>query len=442
MIWYFILILILVGLNGFFVAVEFAAVASRRARLNIIADPGNSSARLVKKWLENPTARDRLIAATQIGITAVSLTLGAIGEKAFQVLLEPYFHRLNLPANLVFINQIVLVLPLLISLIIVTSLHIVLGEQVPKIAVIRNPERFAIFSAPFMHGFEVVFKGFINLLDWATHATLKLLGIPLANPHTLALSEEEFKQILSGPEMEGVIEPSEREIINAVIDFGDLVVRQVMTPRTEMVAVEAITPLSELINLAIQNPVSKFPVYEESIDQIVGIAHVQDILAAMQKPEKDTVTARMLAREVVFVPEAMAVNDLLQELRQRRQHMAIALDEYGGTSGLVTLNDLMEELVGEFLDAFDPSQPTIQSMPDGSAVIDGLMLIEEVNEHLGLNLTDPHYDTIAGYVLGKVGRIPKTGEVIADHENNIQFKIKAMDRLRIAQVVLTRLAEE
>jgi len=429
-----LLIFTLILLNGFFVAVEFAAVASRRARLDLLTDPGGAVSQQVHRWLDQPAARERLIAATQLGITVVSLALGAVGENAFEAWMDPYFHDAHFPEWLQFLDSILPALPLALSLIIVTSLHVVLGEQVPKVAVLRAPERFILTAAPVMRAFIWFFRWFIGLLDWATRGVLRIFGLPATSPHALAYSAEEIKEMVSGPEVEGALEQSEREMLSAVIDFGEMVVRQVALPRTEIIAVQADAPIEEVIRLATENAITKLPVYEENIDQITGVIHIRDILARMAGGESQGCCARDLAREALFVPETISVSQLLREFRARRMHIAIVLDEFGGTTGLVTLEDLLEEIVGEVSDPFDKQSPHIQAQPDGSALVDGMTLIEEVNQHFGLNLVNPHYDTLAGYLLEKLGHIPKEGESYADSENGIRLTVAQMERLRIAVV--------
>jgi magnesium and cobalt exporter, CNNM family len=438
-IWNFLLILLLIALNGFFVSVEFAVVASRRARIELMAEDGNTAANIVKGWIENPSARDHLIAASQLGITIVSLALGAVGENTFQELLRPYFNSLTLPANLKSLASLLAALPLVLSLIIVTSMHVVLGEQVPKVATLHQPERIAMLAAQPMRVFSTIFKWFIDVLDWATRLILRLFGLKLMGGHSLIYTVEELKQMISESEEGGVLEPPEREMLESVFDFGELLVRQVLIPRTEIVAIEADTKLDEIIAAVTQHTFTKLPVYEDDLDQIIGILHVKDLLRVMSQPDCQNTTAREMARDTLYVPETLPVNDLLHQFRHNRQHIAIVLDEYGGTAGLVTLEDLLEEIVGEVSDQFDLENPNIETLPDGSALIDGLTLIEEVNEHLNLNLQDPNYDTIAGYVLGKLGRIPKTGDII--EAGGIRLRVEAMDDLRISRLSLTRLAD-
>lgn len=235
----------------------------------------------------------------------------------------------------------------------------------------------------------------------------------------------------------GVVEAQESEMLHAIFDLGELVVRQVMIPRTSVIALEADTPLDEIIRVATQSTFTKFPVYEDSLDQILGIVHVKELLRAMQSPDCGECTARSLAREAIYVPETISVSALLQQFREYRQHIAIVMDEFGGTAGLVTLEDLLEEIVGEVSDPFDTLTPEIDTQPDGSYLIGGLALIDEVNQELKLNLVDPDYDTIAGYVLGKLGRIPRPGDVVEG--DDIRLKVEVMDGMRIAQVSLNKL---
>ena len=439
LLWSFLLILLLVMLNAFFVSVEFAAVASRRARIELLAESGNHSAAIVRTWLENPAARYRLIAASQLGITLVSLALGAIGENTFEALLAPLFENLALPAYLQRLVPLMAVLPLFLSLVIVTSLHVVFGEQVPKVATLHDPERFALIAARPMRLFSVVFKWFVDLLDWATRKILSLVGLRMVGEHLTVYTVEDIKQILSESEEVGVIRTPERQMLDAIFDLGALVVRQVMIPRTEILAVEADTPLQEVIQLTSQSTYTKFPIYEDSPDQILGIVHVKDMIRAMQSPDYASCTARTLAREPIFVPETISVNALLQQFRDNRQHIAIVLDEYGGTAGLVTLEDLLEEIVGEVSDPFDSLTPEIQTLPDGLILIDGLTLIEEVNQKLKLDLQDPNYDTIAGYMLGKLGRIPHTGDVVEG--DGVRLRVENLDGMRIAQLSLRPLKD-
>ena len=212
-----------------------------------------------------------------------------------------------------------------------------------------------------------------------------------------------------------------------------------MIPRTEVTAMEASTPLSEALDIARENQYTKFPVYVKSLDQIVGILHTKDLLNTLEDPDNINQPARSIVRNALFVPESISVNALLHQFRDHQQHIAIALDEYGGTSGLVTLEDLLEEIIGEIRDPFDADQPEIQFQPDGKVLIDGLAQIEDVNQQVDLHLVDEEHDTIAGFVMHRLGRIPTTNDEVILREEGIRLKVKAMDQRRIAQLELTRI---
>lgn len=291
-----------------------------------------------------------------------------------------------------------------------------------------------------MRTINLLSRGISNLAGWMTHGVLHVLGLRSANrAHSANFSIQELKEIVSGPEIDGAIQSPERQMLSAVIGFGELVVRQVMVPRTEIIAVQASTTVNDTLKVAASHGVTKIPIYEDNLDQITGILYIKDLLPLLVNNECNDQPARELAREALFVPETVSVNDLLVHMRARRQHMFITLDEFGGTAGLVTLEDLLEEIVGDVRDPFDIDPPAIQLLPDGSAIIDGMTMIEEVNQALNLKLVDPYYDSIAGYVLGRLGRIAQVGDVIEDREEGISLRVESMERLRIARLHLKRL---
>ena len=423
-------VLIFVLANGFFVAAEFSLVSVRRTRIAEMVSQGHRGARWVQRAIDNP---DKVIAATQLGITISSLALGWIGEPALSHIINPAIELIppairsdashGISAGIAFV--------------LITFLHVVVGELAPKSIALQNPERTSLIVSRPTLWTEGLFKPAIWLLNGAGNLLLRVIGVPPASGTQLTHSVAELKMLVTASTEGGVVEEDESEMLHAIFDIGELLVRQVMVPRTEIIAVEADAKLQEVVDIAIQSLYTKFPVYEDNLDQIVGILHIKEVLRMMRDPGNDNCTARELARETFFVPEAIPVNELLRQLRARRQHIAIVLDEYGGTAGLVTLEDLMEEIVGEVSDPFDVDEPEIQTLPDGTALIDGFSLIEEVNEELELTLTDPHYDTIAGYMLGRLGRIARQGDVI--DSQGIRLRVVAMDGLRIARIALSRL---
>jgi CBS domain containing-hemolysin-like protein len=421
-------VLILVLANGFFVAAEFSLVSVRNTRIAELVAQGNVSAIAVQKALQNP---DRVIAATQLGITISSLGLGWIGEPALAHLLLPIVNLL--PASIQ--SGVSHTISAVLAFLIITFLHVVVGELAPKSIALQYPEKTSLIVAGPTLWTEWIFKPAIWALNGAGGLLLRLAGIQPATGHELVHSVAELKMLVTASAEGGVVEADEREMLHAVFDFGELLVRQVMIPRTEIVGVEADLPLEYITALVNESTYTKFPVYDDDLDQILGILHVKDLLLAMQTPGWESLTSRSLVREPIYVPETISVGTLLHQFRSNRQHIAIVLDEFGGTAGLVTLEDLVEEIVGEVSDPFDHFTPEIQPLADGTFLIDGLTLIEEVNERLGLKLEDRAYDTIAGYVLGKMGHIPRAKEFV--EEGGLRFQVEAMDGMRISRLSLS-----
>ncbi len=437
MIWNFLLILFLVALNGFFVATEFAVITARKTRVRLEAEEGKKAAQLVLGWLENPGERDRLIAAAQLGITIVSLALGAVGENTFEALLEPVFHSMAIPIEWARIEPILTALPLVISLILVTSLHVVLGEQVPKVAALESPEKVSLFVAHPMKWFSLIFTWFVNLLDWTTQAILRLVGVKSSGGgHSLIYSVDELKEILTESEQLGTIVTPQRELFNAIFDFNRLLVRQVMIPRTEIVALPAESTIENCINVIVDSRFTKFPVFEGNLDKIIGVVHIKDLLKARESTDLGSKTVAEFARSPLMVPESSSVWTLMNLFQKHSRHIAIVLDEYGGTAGLITLEDLLEEIVGEIKNPFDDVVPEIQRIDQDNILVDGLTLIEDVNEFTGTNFHDDNYDTIAGFFLGHLDHIPTIGEEIKI-ASGIQFRVTEMDGLRIAKIQIT-----
>lgn len=420
---------LLVLANGFFVAAEFSLVSVRRTRVAELAAQGNLSAEAVQEAIQNP---DRVIAATQLGITLASLGLGWIGEPAVAHLIQPVVNLFPPAAQSGISHTISAVL----AFILITFLHVVVGELAPKSIALQNPENTSLFVARPTLWTEKIFKPAIWLLNGAGNSLLRMVKVQPASGHQLVHSVEELKMLVTASAEGGAVQKDESEMLHAVFALRMLVVRQVMIPRTEIVGVEADLPLSEIINLISESTYTKFPVYEDSLDQILGVVHVKELLHALSNPDHQRYVARDFARQALFVPDMMSVSNLLREFRDNRQHIAIVMDEYGGTAGLVTLEDLLEEIVGEISDPFDQVNPEFQVMPDGSVLIDGLTLIEDVNHRLSLALSDPEYDTIAGYVLGKLGHIPRVNEIV--ETDGIRLRVVEMDGRRIARVCLNQ----
>ena len=422
------LVVLLLTINGFFVAAEIAFVSVRRTRIAELSDQGDPRARWLQRAHRNP---QRFLAAVQLGVTMASLALGWVAEPALAHLLSPVLSLL--PADLD--PNLAHTLSAVATFALVTFLTIVVGELTPKAIALAKPEPTALGVARPMLGVMALFRPVIWLLNSAAGLLTRALRVRPASEADGAHSVQELKMLVTASAESGVVEDEEEEMLHAVFDFGDTLVRQVMVPRTEVVAVPASATPSEILSVTREHPFSKFPVFEGDLDHVLGVLHIRDLVAGQQNEDPSALTARSMMREAIYIPETARVSQLLQRFRARRQHLAIVLDEYGGTAGVVALEDLLEQIVGDVQGPFD-KEPEIQPQADGSTWIDGLTLMEEVNDRFGLQLEDPHYDTIAGYMLGRLGRMARLGDVVL--VSGVRLEVRQMDGLRIAQVRLSR----
>ncbi|WP_322798739.1 hemolysin family protein [Thermoflexus sp.] len=418
----------LIGLNAFFAAVEYAVVSARRSRIAVLAESGSPAARMALRWLEDARHRDEILATVQVGITMVGLALGWFGERTLSATLN---RLLALPSPAPLVRTLLQILPLTLNLTFILGLQIVLGEQVPKIATLRASERVLLSTLGPMRVIYWLLRPLVWALHRVTDLVLRALRIS-ADGYGMMYTIEELKRIVDETGEAGVLEPEAREILEAVFDLGQIPARQIMVPRTEIVAVEADAPMEQIVDAAIRTGYDKFPVYEGDLDHIIGVVHLREALKAWR--EGRPARARDLCREVMVVPDSIRVDDLLRQFQEREEHLAILVDEFGGTLGLVTLRDVLEQLVGELHERMEPTEPDVVAMPDGSYLISGLLPIQEVNERFQLDLQDPYYETIAGFVLGRLGRIARVGDEV--DAGVVRLRVEAMDGLRIARLRL------
>ncbi len=426
-------IVILLLLNGFFVSVEFAYVTVPRPRIQRLAQKGDERATVVQRLLADT---DRVLAAAQIGVTMASLGLGWVGENAASELIRYLFGFI--PA--IYQNALAESIGLVIAFALITSLHIVLGEQAPKVMAISKSDRFALSSARFVAFFDWLLRPFIALLDNATGAVAQLFGVPSIGAHHTIYSVEELEQLISETQQHGELEPRERQMLHNVFEFGDRFVREVMIPRVEMVAVDENTTIDEFLQTFRETSHERFPIFAGNIDNITGFIVIKDVLRALAADGSAVrgQTVRKFARPAAFVPEAKRVGRLFAEMQANKSQLAIVIDEYGGTAGMVTLEELIEEIVGRLGDELAQQPPPVEVIDEHSTQVDAQMRVEEVNERLGLNLPErPDYETLAGYVLYALHHIPKEGEQF--RMGNLRMTITRMDGLRIEQVLITRL---
>ncbi|MCS7282949.1 MAG: hemolysin family protein [Anaerolineae bacterium] len=418
-----------VALNAFFAAAEFGLASVRRTRVEELASAGHTAAILLRQSLEDP---ERFVAATQLGVTIASLALGWIGEPALAHLFLPLFQII--PGRWAEAAAHSAAAALAFALI--TFLHIVAGELLPKSVVLQNPERAALLVARPMRVALALFRPAIWVLNGAGNGLLRLLRIRPVSGQERVHSIAELRMLIEASRQGGVLREEEGEMLQAVFDLRAARASRVMVPRTEMVCVPAEATVEEVADLAERTGHTKFPVFEGDLDQIVGVVYLQDLIRPLRQGKGD-MSVRALVREALFLPETVLVADLLAHFRQTRQHLAILVDEYGGTAGLVTLDDLLEEIVGDVGDIFEQASPQVQHLPDGSVLVDGLLTIDEVNEALGLHLHDPYYETIGGLVMGRLDRVPVVGDEVM-LEGGIRLRVEEMDGLRVARVRIIR----
>ena len=448
-----VIVFILVLANAFFVASEFALVSVRKTRIDQLAAEGNSAAAVVQRAVRN---LDRYIAATQVGITLASLLLGGVGERTLEPLLAFLFSWV--PDQWWVITRAGLVASF--AYFIMTALHVIIGELMPKSIALQRPERTALWISRPMAFFAVLFSPLIWLLNGIGNLFLRQLGFHPAEGHSQVHSPEELDMLFTESHKGGEINQTEFEILHRVVRFSDTTARAIMVPRLELQALPVAIPRSTLTDFLQGRPHTRIPVYQDSMDDIIGIVNTKDLehlnyvelsqeleqlktavaeengdqraLDGSPATNEKILDLMPLVFEVPFVPETTRIDRLLAEFKKRRQQMAIVVDEYGSTTGLVTLADLLEQVFGDLPDEGD--EPEILQRPDGSIQLSGLVSIDDVNELFGLGFRSDEADTMAGLVLNALSRTASVGDEV--EINGVRIRVEKVDHLRIASLSL------
>ncbi|MFL5938864.1 MAG: hemolysin family protein [Gaiellaceae bacterium] len=404
----------LILLNGYFVAAEYALVTARRTRIQELAQKGNRRARAVLRIVADPP---RFIAAMQLGVTGASLAIGALGEQVLARVFDPLFAS---------------VIAFALAFLIITFLHVVVGELVPKGIALGYSDRVALAVSTPVRGFFVAFKPLIWVLQRSSEVVLRALGLTPPGGEMEVYSEAELKMLLSRSTEEGELERQEQEMLYKVFDFADKEVSTVMVPRPEVVALSIEMPPEEALAAVIDSPYTRYPVYRDSLDEIVGVLHVRDLFSALVDRGIAGVQLEQLLRPAHIVPETKDLAALLTEFRRTNQHLAVVVDEYGELEGIVTLEDLLEEIVGEIEDEFDLPNESIERLENGRVRIHGTFPIDDFNEQFGRSLPDEDYHTVGGFVFGLLGRQPEPGNEV-EHES-CRFKVLEVEGSRIERL--------
>ena len=411
----------LLVLNGYFVGVEFALVRSRRARLEAMARTGDRLAKLALRATGNI---GRLLSATQLGITLVSLGIGALAEET----LADYFHAQLAQIPLAARLGTGLALGSFLAITIVSYFHVVFGELAPKSLALAHPERMARLLAPPLMAFEFIVRPFALLLTKSAQLVLGAFGQKGQKLEEALHSPEELLLLVEQSEEGGAIEKTDATLIEGVFEFSEKNAREVMTPRTEMDALSVDATLDDALTLVEETRRSRYPVYDESIDNIIGLVLAKDLIPILRRPPP-VFDMRTLMRPIHVVPGSREVEEVLADFKRLNQHLAIVLDEYGGTAGLVTMEDLLEEIVGEILDEKDePPEPEEREAPH-LVLVPGSTAIADVNERFGLTVPEQDYTTIGGFVFGALGRLPNVGDRI--NASGAAFTVREMEGRRI-----------
>jgi magnesium and cobalt exporter, CNNM family len=405
---------VLILLNAFFVAAEYALVTVRRTRLQELAEEGNRRARAVQQITADPP---RFIAAMQLGVTLTSLGIGALGEPVLSSVLDPWLAAVAAAA---------------IAFGVITFLHVVVGELVPKGLALGYSDRIALgVSAP-VRGFFVVFKPAIWVLQRSSEAGQRALGLDPRAADSRPLSEAELKMLLEVSTEQGEIEHDEREMLYKVFDFADKEASDVMVPRPEVVGLSIEMPPEDALAAILDSPYTRYPVFRDSLDEIVGVLHVRDLFSALHDRGIAEVEVSELLRPVHIVPETKDLAALLAEFRRTNQHMAVVVDEYGATQGIVTLEDLLEEIVGEIEDEFDLPDESVERVDDHTVRIDGTFPLDDFNEQFATALEHEDFHTVAGYVFHLLGRAAEPGDEV--RSDGLRFLVLETDGSRIQRL--------
>jgi putative hemolysin len=415
-------VVVLILLNAFFVAGEYSLVTVRRTRIKELADEGSRTARSVLRITSDPP---HFIAAMQLGVTLTSLGIGALGERVLSDLFDEWLAT---------------VLAVLLAFLVITFLHVVVGELVPKGVALSYSERVALGVSGPVRLFFFIFKPLIWVLQRSSEWAQRAIGIdPKANEGE-AHSEAELKMLLEVSTEHGEIQLDEREMLYKVFDFAEKEVADVMVPRPDVAGLSVDLAPEEAMAAMLESPYTRYPVYRESLDEIVGIVHVRDLVASLHNGAAGTAPLASLARPAYVVPENKDLGALLAEFRKANQHMAVVVDEYGATAGIVTLEDLLEEIVGEIEDEFDLPDESVERLDDRRIRISGSFTIDDFNEQFGTELDDEDFHTVAGYVFGHLGRAAEAGDEVLD--SGLKFTVLETSGTRILRLEVEFLETE
>jgi putative hemolysin len=417
-----ILIVILTMVNAFFASAEMAIVSLNKNKIKIMAEEGNKKAALLAKLMEEPT---KFLSTIQVGITLAGFFSSASAATGISDDLGQYLSSLSIP----YASQIALV----IVTIILSYITLVFGELFPKRIALQKSETIAMFSVKPIMFVSKIAVPFIKLLSASTNILIRIIGMDRDDLEE-KVSKEEIRLLVEVGQEHGVINETEKEMINSIFEFDDKLANEVMTPRTEVYSININTPVSKFLDELLEEKYSRIPVFEGDTDNIIGILYMKDFFIEARKHGFDNVDIRKILHAPYFVPETKNIDELFKELQSSKKHIAILIDEYGGFSGIVSIEDLIEAVMGDIDDEYDVSEPEINKIDNNTFIINGMLPIDEFNEYFHLSLGNDDYDTIGGFLIDALGQIPKSGEEKTIEYENLVFKIEEVKEKRIEKV--------
>jgi len=429
-----LVIFLLIGLNAYFAASEMAIVSVRHSRIKPLIDEGSKSAILVGRFLEEPS---KLLATIQIGITFAGFLASAIGAKTLSDGLARMLIGLNIPG----ISGSATWISTFIVTSVIALFTLILGELVPKRMALAQSEKIALKVAGSINLFAKVTYPAVKFLTLSTNLVVKLLGGP-AKTTGDQITEEEIRLMINVGEEKGIFQETETEMINSIFEFDDTVAKEVMTPRTDIIALSSGATREEILDVIVEENFSRIPVYEESIDNIIGILYVKDLFTMIKNKVEWEVSLKDIIRPAHFVPEYKKIDELFKEMQKSKTHIAVVIDEYGGTAGIITIEDLLEEIVGNIFDEYDDVVLDYEKIDDNTYIISGMLDIGDVNDILDTDLVEEEFDTISGMLLSHSGKMPEVGYELTI--GNIYFRIEEVDDKRISKIRIEKrdVAEE
>ena len=421
-----IIVFLLVFMNGFFVATEFAMVKVRKSRIETLALEGDRNAKNTLKVVKDLNS---YLSACQLGITLASLGLGWVGEPAISKMLMPLLNMFNLSEGAIHSISFVL------GFTIITGLHIVLGELTPKSLAIISAEKIAMYTAlPLIMFYNVTYP-IMWSFNHSTNLILKIFGISQADEHETAHTDEEIKLLVEDSYKHGLIDKTELTFVDNIFNFSETTAKEIMMPRTDMACIFIEDSFDEIIAYALEEQLTRYPVCRDSKDNVIGFIHIKDLYK--QKIDGNNQNIEGIIREIKFVPESTSISELLKAFKIEKTQMSIIIDEYGGTSGLVTIEDILEEIVGELQDEFDDDGKEINNTEEGNYIVDGKVIIGDINELLDIEIDAENIDTIGGWIYSQLDSYPQINEKI--NYENYEFMILKCDRKRISTVLIKKL---